>query len=211
MIQVLHSLFSTYCQVKQISQPDISQLEHLLKNDSPFREKWKALDDWFEQNTSFEELEPYAFDLLVATFVNLEYVELPDEYFESEEWQEIEEDMADRGSEWLNLLVYLQDCSLNELEPELDDFLYSFLLVEEDEFQDEHEIYEPIIVLEEVIGQEPEAIVEACRKSDAGELGPLFPAILLYFNDQKKIPQGLTPLEAGLLAASYTAGEYFQE
>lgn len=211
MIQILQSLFSAYCQGKQIPQPDISKLELLLKNDSPFRDKWKALDEWFEQNASFEELEPYVFDLLVATFVNLEYVEIPDEYFESEEWQEIEEDMSDRGSEWLNLLVYLQDCSMNELEPELDDFLYSFLLVEEDEFQDEHEIYEPLIMLEEVIEQEPEAIVEACRKSDAGELGPLLPAMLLYFNEKKVIPAGLTPLETGLLAASYTAGEYFEE
>jgi hypothetical protein len=211
MIQILQSLFSAYCQGKQIPQPDISKLELLLKNDSPFRDKWKALDEWFEQNASFEELEPYVFDLLVATFVNLEYVEIPDEYFESKEWQEIEEDMSDRGSEWLNLLVYLQDCSMNELEPELDDFLYSFLLVEEDEFQDEHEIYEPLIILEEVIEQEPEAIVEACRKSDAGELGPLLPAMLLYFNEKKVIPAGLTPLETGLLAASYTAGEYFEE
>lgn len=211
MIQALQSLFSAYCRVKQVSLPDVSILEHILKNDSPFREKWKGLDDWFEQNSDFAELEPYVFDILVATFVNLEFVDIPDDYFESEEWQEIEEDMSDRGSEWLNLLVYLQDCNINDFEPELDDFLYSFLLVEEDEFQDEHEIYEPVIMLEEIIDADPEVIVEACRKSDAGELGPLFPALLLFFSQKNVIPNGLTPLEAGILAGSNSAWEYFKE
>src|SRR5690606_40187841 len=57
----------------------------------------------------------------------------------------IEEETIDRGSEMLNILLYLRECADDDIEPSLEDFLKEFLLVEEDEFQDEYRIYEKLI------------------------------------------------------------------
>jgi hypothetical protein len=187
--------------------PNIQVLQETFDNQLDFRAKWKSFEDWFEQHPALEALEPYGFDLLLAHYIGSENNNLPEDYFESEEWADIEDEMGDRGSEWLNLLVYLEDCKMNEIEPELDDFLHDFLLVEEDEFQDEHELYEPLIVLQGSIGAEADALIKACRAVESNELGPLLTVLLLFFNGEQGVPESLNALESALLAASQVAQE----
>ncbi len=205
MSTVLNTLIQRFCQESKIEMPNIEALEETFKNQLNFREKWKNFEAWFEQHPALESLEPYGFDLLLAHYIGSENSNLPEDYFDSEEWADIEDEMGDRGSEWLNLLVYLEDCKMNEIEPELDDFLHDFLLVEEDEFQDEHELYEPLIVLQGSIGEDADTLINACRAVDANELGPLLTVLILFFNGEQGVPKLLNPLEAGLLAASQLA------
>jgi len=65
---------------------------------------------------------------------------LEEDYLDSPEWEDIEEETLDRGTELLNLLLYLNECEEEDIVPELDDYLKEFLLVYEDEFQDEYTI-----------------------------------------------------------------------
>ena len=207
MSTVLNTLIQRFCQVGRIEMPNIQVLQETFDNQLDFRAKWKSFEDWFEQHPALEALEPYGFDLLLAHYIGSENNNLPEDYFESEEWADIEDEMGDRGSEWLNLLVYLEDCKMNEIEPELDDFLHDFLLVEEDEFQDEHELYEPLIVLQGSIGAEADALIKACRAVESNELGPLLTVLLLFFNGEQGVPESLNALESALLAASQVAQE----
>src|SRR6201999_586870 len=78
-------------------------------------------------------------------FFSADVKKLEEDYLDSAEWEEIEQQTLDRGTELLNLLLYLNECRDEEIEPDLDDYLKEFLLVDEDEFQDEHRIYEPVI------------------------------------------------------------------
>lgn len=212
MIQpVFQTLITTYCQSRQLPVPDLSALTPIYDAPGVFRDKWNQLNVWMDSHQDLDELEPYLFDLLVASFVSLENAGLPEGYFESQEWAEIEEETADCGSEWLNLLVYLEDCQMNEIEPEIEDFLNEFLLVEEDGFQDEYEIYENFIVLQGVVGESEAEILKASRQSDSGELGPLLLVLLLFFSRSTGDIPEITPIERALLKATLAARDSVQE
>ncbi|MDO8994606.1 MAG: hypothetical protein Q7U83_16180, partial [Daejeonella sp.] len=113
--------------------------------EKPYLEKVDALDSVFDDQPVFEPLRELFFDLLLINFLNEDVRKLEEDYLDSPEWEKIEESTIDRGTELLNLLLYLQECQDEAIEPELSDFLREFLLVDEDEFQDEHRIYEEVI------------------------------------------------------------------
>lgn len=207
MQPVFQTLISTYCQSRQLPVPDLTALSRIYDAPGVFREKWSQLNTWMDDHQELDELEPYLFDLLVASFVSLENALLPDGYFDSPEWAEIEEETADCGSEWLNLLIYLEDCRMNEMEPDVEDFLNEFLLVEEDGFQDEYEIYESFIVLQGLVGESEAEILKASRQSDSGELGPLLLVMLLFFSGSPGDISEITPIERALLKATVAARE----
>lgn len=207
MQPVFQTLVSTYCQSRNLPVPDLSPLAQVYDAPGVFRDKWSQLNAWMDSHQELDELEPYLFDLLVASFVSLENALLPEGYFDSPEWAEIEEETADCGSEWLNLLVYLEDCRMNEMEPEVEDFLNEFLLVEEDGFQDEYEIYETFIVLQGLVGESDADILKTSRQSDSGELGPLLLVMLLFFSGSQGEAMEITAIERALLKATLAARE----
>jgi len=110
-----------------------------------FLAKVGALDDVFDDNPKIDALREVFFDLLLINFFSEDVKKLEDDYLETKEWESIEEETLDRGTELLNLLLYLNECADEDIEPDLEDYLKEFLLVDEDEFQDEHRIYEPVI------------------------------------------------------------------
>lgn len=147
-------------------------------------ESFRKLDELVDDYPSLEDLREYLIDLLVAHSIEFGTETDPD-FLEGKEWEKIETAMEDRGTELLNLLVYLEDCQANEVDPKLDDFLYEFLLVEDDDFQDEFFIYEPIVSNQESLGLEPEAIVELGNQQ-TGEMEELFTPLMLYFQQKGK-------------------------
>jgi hypothetical protein len=92
---------------------------------------------------------------------------LEEDYLESTEWENIEEETIDRGTELLNLLLYINECHDEQIKPSLEDFLKEFLLVEEDEFQDEFHIYEDLITNQQLVESSVEDI---CSSADLLEL-----------------------------------------
>jgi hypothetical protein len=109
---------------------------------------------------------------------------LEEDYLDSKEWEDIEEETLDRGTELLNLLLYLNECEDEEIEPELDDYLKEFLLVDEDEFQDEYRIYEPVIAHQILIESPIEEIAKVAQKlPEDSELKELFYPMICFFQN----------------------------
>ena len=128
-------------EVKEIFE----QLVHVFESTEEFMDKVALLDQCIDDNPKFDAIREYLFDLLMINFFAADALQLEEDYLESEEWEAIEDQTIDRGTEMLNLLLYIKECKEEGLDPDLDDYLKEFLLVEDDEFQDEHAIYEDII------------------------------------------------------------------
>jgi hypothetical protein len=149
-----------------------------------FLEKVDALDRLFDDNPQIEALREVFFDLLLINFFSEDVKKLEEDYLETKEWEEIEEQTIDRGTELLNLLLYLNECADEDIEPGLEDFLKEFLLVDEDEFQDEHRIYEPIIE-NQILLESPLAEIGrvAAEIPDDSEIKEIFYPVMCFFHN----------------------------
>lgn len=191
--QSLDIALRSYADQEQLNVSAIAlALENAFEADAPFMEKVGKLDAAFDDNPRFEELREYIFDLLMINFFAEDVQKLEADYLDSEEWEQIEEDTLDRGSELLNVLLYLSECEDAEIEPGLEDYLTEFLLVEEDEFQDEHRIYESVIsnqiLTESTFG---EIAKTAKNLSDEEEIKAIFYPMIAFFNDNNPSQEAL--------------------
>jgi len=119
-------------------------------------------------------------------FFSNDVLKLEDDYLDSEEWEAIEDETIDRGTELLNIFLYLGECKDDEIEPELDDFLKEFLLVDEDEFQDEHEIYEDSIANQIGVDSPYVEIAKVGKGlNPRSEVYELFYPIMSFFSELK--------------------------
>lgn len=166
------------------AEPFTEKFREIFSSDKNFLSKVDQLDALFDENPKIEPLREVFFDLLLINFFSADVKKLEDDYLESAEWEQIEEKTLDRGTELLNLLLYLNECQDEEIEPELEDYLKEFLLVDEDEFQDEYRIYEPVI--ENQILMES-SIAEVGRVAKAlpeeAEIKEIFYPMLCFFHD----------------------------
>lgn len=178
-----------------------------------FLAKVKLFDSNFDQHPEYEPVREYAFDLLMAH--HLENNNDDEDYFDSKEWQDIEDKTLERGTELLNMLLYVSEAIETETPMELEDFLYEFLLVDEDEFQDEHRIYEELIANQDLVEESVGSIVEVAKRlPDELEIRELFVPLMLFFKDpeaknvSKEFQAKMTKPECALLALllSYTNG-----
>lgn len=161
-------------------------LEEVFNSEEDFLKKVNRLDNAFDHNPPFDPLREVYFDLLLINFFTEDVKKLEEDYLDSPEWEKIEDDTLDRGTELLNMLLYLRECDDEEIEPELDDYLKEFLLVEEDEFQDEHRIYEDVIANQILIESSYEEISRIAHKLDEeSELRELFYPMMSFFYEQK--------------------------
>lgn len=147
-----------------------------------FLEKLEAMDALFDDRPEFETLREAFFDLLLMNFFGSDAQRLEADYLESDQWLEIEEQTLDRGTELLNLLLYVRECADEDLEPTLEDYLKEFLLVDEDEFQDEHRIYEHLIANQLLAESSYEDIARSANQiPDDHELKELFYPMVSFF------------------------------
>lgn len=152
--------------------------------DVKFMDKVVAFDEVFDSHPKFEELREVFFDLLMVNFFSSDVQKLEDDYLESDEWANIEEETIDRGTELLNLLLYIKECKDEDIEPELGDFLKEFLLVEDDEFQDEFEIYEEMISNQQLAESSVEEICKTAPTLNISEeMQELFVPFMAFFLD----------------------------
>lgn len=157
----------------------------VFESEVTFMEKVEAMDNLVDNHPDLEELREVFFDLLLLNFLAADASKLEEDYLESDEWISIEEQTIDRGTELLNLLLYLAECADEGIEADLEDFLKEFLLVEDDEFQDEYRIYEPIIAQQILTESSYEEIAKAATKlSPDLEITELFYPIMSFFYDQ---------------------------
>jgi hypothetical protein len=158
--------------------------DDVFASDEDFMSKVDLLDAVFNDNPQLEELRETFFDLLMINFFSADVKKLEDDYLETPEWEEIEEQTLDRGTELLNVLLYLNECEDEDIEPELEDYLKEFLLVDEDEFQDEYRIYEPVIsnqlLMESSLGEINKI---AGKLPEDSELKELFYPMMCFFQN----------------------------
>lgn len=183
--KALSASINKYAEVSAIAAGTFeTELIAAFELDAKFMDKVAAFDEVFDSNPKFEELREVYFDLLMVNFFSSDVQKLEDDYLESEEWANIEEETIDRGSELLNLLLYIKECHDEDLDPELGDFLKEFLLVEDDEFQDEFEIYEELISNQQLAES---SIEEICKTAPtlniSDEMQELFVPFMAFFLD----------------------------
>lgn len=122
----------------------------------------------------------------MINFFTSDVNKLEEDYLETREWEQIEEETIDRGTELLNLLLYINECHDEEIKPGLEDFLKEFLLVEEDEFQDEFHIYEDLISNQQLAESSVEDICNNANLLDLSEeMEELFVPFMTFFLQPK--------------------------
>ncbi|MFD0748982.1 hypothetical protein ACFQZS_02440 [Mucilaginibacter calamicampi] len=160
------------------------QLEEVFSLEMDFLTKVDALDKTVDDNPKLEGLREILFDLLMINFFSADVKKLEEDYLDSKEWEDIEEETLDRGTELLNLLLYLNECADEDIAPELEDYLKEFLLVDEDEFQDEYRIYEPVIANQILMESPLKEIAKVAGKlPEDSELKEIFYAMMCFFQN----------------------------
>jgi len=185
--QALVAALDQYAAVNSIDSVAIEQrLVEVFSKDMNFLEKVAEFDEVFDEHPKFDELREVFFDLLMINFFTSDVNKLEEDYLESKEWEKIEDETIDRGTELLNLLLYINECHDEEIKPGLEDFLKEFLLVEEDEFQDEFHIYEDLISNQQLAESSVEDI---CSNADiiemSEEMEELFVPFMTFFLQPK--------------------------
>src|SRR5690606_749614 len=142
------------------------KIEEVFDGGGQFVDKVEAMDKLFDDEPRLESLREVFFDLLMINFFSEDVSKLEEDYLDSEEWEAIEEDTIDRGTELLNLMLYIKECEDEKIKPQLSDFLQEFLLVDDDEFQDEHRIYEDIISNQILLETSYEDISQTAQRLD---------------------------------------------
>lgn len=200
-LNAVKSLVNQY----QPNQAFADALAALFEQEIAFLEKVNAFDDLFAKNQAHEPVKEYAFDLLMA--YHLEMNQEDEDYFDTPEWQDIEDKTLERGTELLNMLLYITEANDTDSDVNIEDFLYEFLLVDEDEFQDEHRIYEELIANQDLVEENIGSIVEvAKRMPDELEIKELFIPLLLFFKEptdrfpNREFASKINKLELALLA-----------
>jgi hypothetical protein len=181
----IEAALSSYAKYNELDATALAAKFHeVFSLSEDFLKKVDALDAVFDENPKLESLREVFFDLLLVNFFSEDVKKLEEDYLETKEWESIEEETLDRGTELLNVLLYLNECADEDIEPSLDDYLKEFLLVDEDEFQDEHRIYEPVIVNQILIES---SVSEIARVSKVippdSEIKEIFYPMMSFFQD----------------------------
>lgn len=159
-------------------------LSEIFDREDDFMEKLSDFDGLFAGYPGLASLQGFFFDLLLINFFSSAARQLEEDYLESPEWEEIEDKTIDRGTEMLNIFLYLKECQENGVAPELGDFLSEFLLVEEEEFQDEHEVYEDVIARQVLVESSYGEIARAAEKlpEDSPVKTIFYPLMGFFYN-----------------------------
>lgn len=166
----------------------------------------QQVDGFVDQHKNLESIREFLVDLAILQV--LDSGKEDPNFLESKTWNQVEEETEDRGSELINLMIYVRDCVWSELKPNLEDFLHEFLLVEEDDYQDEFTIYEPMIKAQEMIdGDLDELIMKGNGQKD--DMEELFtPSMAFFVKAERKPGKMLMSILKGSNLAEIHAGIY---
>ena len=204
------SAIETFSQSNDLNAAAISaEVLKVFGADEDFVSKVELLDAFFDGYPQLDILREVFFDLLLMNFFSTDVNKLEEDYLESAEWEQIEEDTLDRGTELLNVLLYLNECKDEEIEPELEDFLTEFLLVDEDEFQDEHRIYEDLIANQILMEANIAEIAKvAAILDEESELYELFYPVMCFFYDTEASDESLAEVLQHSASKDFDAAVY---
>ncbi len=201
-IEAALTAFSKYSSFD--ATPFSSVIDEVFDSEEDFMSKVALLDEVFDDFPQLEVLREVFFDLLLVNFFSADVKKLEEDYLDTPEWEAIEEETLDRGTELLNLLLYLNECEDEDIEPGLEDYLKEFLLVDEDEFQDEYRIYEPVIA-HQILMESPVAEITkvANKLPDDSELKELFYPIMCFFHNTEPTEEAKNTIAANAVEVEF--------
>ncbi len=210
ILNTLEAALQAYGQQEQKdAKPLIKQLLNVFSAEKAYMDKVSDLDKAFDDQPSFEALREVMFDLLLINFFTDNVNKLEEDYLDSPEWEAIEEETLDRGTELLNVLLYLKECQDEDIEPELSDFLKEFLLVDEDEFQDEHRIYEEVIANQILMESSVNEIAKVAEKiKEDTELKDLFYPMMCFFRNPQPSSQEQEEISSNAIQPAFDIAVY---
>ncbi|MFN4082832.1 MAG: hypothetical protein ACK4K9_04310 [Bacteroidia bacterium] len=176
----LQKLVFIYC--NGIGKPVVvNNIWQIISNTKvEFLERIKQLDEFTENNSFLDNINDLLFDLALVYHLSVEVND--EDYFETKEWSKIEDKSIGRGSELLNMLLYIDEALSYEIEISLDDFLNEHLLVDDDDLRQDVDIYEPLIANPDIVDAEVDTIIELRKKlKDSYPLKQFIVPITLYF------------------------------
>lgn len=162
----------------------LADMVALLGHTGDFRNKLDDMDKTMEAHPSFEPLYDYFFDLLMLSFIASDSAQMDENYLESDEWLQIEDETSDRGSEMLNMYIYLTEAATQDIEIDLMDFLNEFLLADDELYQDDFFVYEEIIKNEEIVDADIQEILATAEHIQTEELAEIYVPLLAFFDIQ---------------------------
>ncbi|MCS7029314.1 MAG: hypothetical protein NZ519_11180 [Bacteroidia bacterium] len=132
-------------------------LKSILDTNEHISEKVIEMDKVCQQYNFLENLQEYFVDIGLIDFFIKSPLYAQEDYFETQEWLRIEEELADRGTELLNWLLYIEEAKSAQAEISLQNYIEDFLLIgdEMNEDQDNLKIYEPLIDVQDFLDQTP--------------------------------------------------------
>jgi hypothetical protein len=158
----------------------VHDLLAMYETQTDFFEILKKMDALIEANEKTLAMQEILFDFLILNYMSKKTELEGEDYLDTQEWMAIEDATADRGTEFLNLIVYLSECILDEIEPDLDDYIDEFLLTEDDLDQDEFAIYETVIKNRELVDAPLETLLNIEVEQD--EIKDIFLPMMCFFN-----------------------------
>lgn len=181
--KALTASLAKFAEVNKTASVELThKLVDVFETDTNFMDKVSKFDGVFDEYPKFDELREVYFDLLMINFFTSDVNKLEADYLDSKEWEDIENKTIDRGTELLNLLLYINECHDEQIKPSLEDFLKEFLLVDEDEFQDEYHIYEDLISNQQLAESSVQDICENAKILKlTEEMQELFVPFMTFF------------------------------
>lgn len=198
-IQMSDALLSAYSSGFNPPQPVTWKDEwfEVLRSAEDIARKIRALDQILSNHNIPEDIGEMLFDLLLFQFFSEDQMRLDESYFESPAWEKVEQIMMDRGTELLNILLYLQECKDNEIHPSLDDYLDEYLAMDIDFDSGEMEIYEPILKNREILAQgNLDVCLRIAGQNPDALLGDQLLPVLVFFEEESAPQQKYNFLKA---------------
>ncbi len=191
-IMISNALLNAYySSINQETPVNIKEkLGALYVSDEPFLKKIKQLDQLIEEFKLKEDAGELVFDVLLYNFFSEDSQRLGESFFDSKEWEQIEGSIMDRGTEMMNLMLYLSECNDSNIESSLDDYLDEYLTGEEDFDTEEFEVYEAIIKNREAIVEgDLKTVVEIANKNSNSLLFDQLLPIMVFFETQSEVDE----------------------
>lgn len=189
-ISMTEALLNAFYQTKKEETPKllVEKLGEVFSSKDNFIKKIKALDSTIGEFKIPDDIGELIFDILLYNFFSEDSQRLGESFFESKEWEQIEDVIIDRGTELMNILLYLQECKDSDIKFSIDDYLDEYLISEDDFDTEEHEVYEAVIKnRDEIVLGDLETMAEISKANTNSQLGDQLLPVLLFFETKNSL------------------------
>lgn len=189
-ISMTTALLDAYFKAIKIETPLLlnEKLSEIFSSKDNFIKKIKALDTATGEFKLPDDIGELIFDLLLFNFFSEDSQRLGESFFEGKEWEQIEDVIIDRGTELMNILLYLQECQDSDIKFSIDDYLDEYLISEDDFDNEEHEVYEAVIKnRDEIVLGDLETMAAISNQNSDSPLNDQLLPILLFFEAKNSL------------------------